>query len=98
MNTCAILGVMNTDNLARTTFVLERETSAQLDFISRRMGVSRSSRVRDVLREPVALMAGWVKSIPTDRPVTAGDASDLRDTIQLDLVEFINRASAEANE
>lgn len=86
---------MNTDNLARATFVLDRETSAQLDIISRRMGVSRSSLVRDVLREPVAMMAGWLDRVPTDRAVTAADADALRDAMQLDLVEFIERQVAE---
>lgn len=82
---------MNTDALARTTFVLDRETSLQLDSISRRMGVSRSSLVRDVLREPVAMMAGWVDRLPTDRAVTPSDAVEFRDSMQLDLIDFIER-------
>ena len=85
---------MNTDKLARTTFVLLKETSEQLDFISRRMGVSRSVLVRDVLQEPVALMAGWVQRIPEDRPVTAAEASELQGVLQRDLVEFIDRHKA----
>lgn len=82
---------MNTDKLARTTFVLLRETSEELDYVSRRMGVSRSVLVRDVLREPVSLMAGWLRRVPEDQPVTAEQAAQLGDEIQLDLVDFIER-------
>lgn len=89
---------MNTDNLARTTFVLDRDTSVQLDTISRRMGVSRSSLVRGVLREPVAMMAGWLDRLPTDRAVTPADATAFQDAMQLDLVEFIERHVAEGAE
>lgn len=85
---------MNTDKLARTTFVLERDTSEQLDYVARRMQVSRSTLVRDVLREPVALMAGWLQGLPEDRPLDAEDAERLHKEIQLDLIEFIDRSSA----
>lgn len=84
---------MNTDKLARATFVLDRVTFDQLDYISRRMKVSRSELVRDALAEPIALMAKWVQSVP-DSP-TAEDVSELQETAQLDLVEMISRKSAE---
>ena len=87
---------MNTEKLARTTFVLERETSEQLDYVARRMQVSRSTLVRDVLREPVALMAGWMRSVPEDRPLGADEARRITDGIQLDLVDFIDRQSEAA--
>jgi hypothetical protein len=80
---------MNTDELARTTFVLRRDTHEQLNTISRRMGVSRSELVRDVLREPVALMSKWVESLPED--AGPGDVTRLQGEMQLDLVEFIGR-------
>ena len=57
---------MNTDRLARATFVLERETHAQLGRIARKFGVSRSELVRDVLAEPVAMMAKWADSVPAN--------------------------------
>lgn len=84
---------MNTNKLARTTFVVERVTHDQLEYISRRMKVSRSALVRDVLTEPVALMAKWMESVP-DEP-TESDADRLSCAIQLDLVEFVERKSAE---
>ena len=84
---------MNTENLARTTFVLDRATHDQLNYISRRLRVSRSELVRDVLAEPVALMAKWVQSTP-DHP-TEADAARVGEELQLDMVEFIERKAAE---
>ena len=78
---------MNTEKLARTTFVIDRDTADQLAFISKRMNVSQSALVRDVLAEPVALMAKWVASVP-DKP-TKDDAEKLFDGMQGDLVDFI---------
>jgi hypothetical protein len=57
------------------------------------MKVSRSELVRDVLAEPVALMARWVQSVP-DQP-TEVDAERIGETVQLDMLEFITRKSAE---
>ncbi len=82
--------VMNTDTLARATFVLDRETAERLARISRRMGVSRSALVRDVLLEPVALMAKWVESLPADDDALTPElAGALFETMQLDMAEFI---------
>jgi predicted transcriptional regulator len=85
---------MNTTLLARATFVLDRSTHDQLDYISRRMKVSRSELVRDVLAEPVALMAKWIESVP-DQPTQASNESTL-EVVQQDLVEFIERQQAKA--
>jgi len=84
---------MNTAQLARTTFVLDRATHDQLAYISRRMKVSRSELVRDVLAEPIALMAKWVQSVPDD--LSPADAQRLGESVQLDMVEFIERKAAE---
>jgi predicted DNA-binding protein len=84
---------MNTDQLARTTFVLQRETHEQLNRISKRLGVSRSTLVRDVLFEPVALMAKWMDGLPDD--ATPEQAAAVQEVMQGDLVEFIERHSAE---
>jgi hypothetical protein len=84
---------MNSQKLARTTFVLLRETHDQLEFVARRMGVSRSELVRDVLAEPVALMAKWVQSLP-EQP-TAEDKDHAGKIMQLDMVEFIERKADE---
>jgi hypothetical protein len=78
---------MNTDSLARATFVLDRTTSERLGYIARRMGVSRSSLVRDVLQEPIALMAKWVESVP-DEP-SQDQAEALFGTMHSDLEKFI---------
>ena len=87
---------MNTNLLARTTFVLNRVTHDQLDYISRRMNVSRSELVRDVLAEPIAIMAKWVLSVP-ETP-TEADATRIGEAVQLDLCEFIERRTAELRE
>ncbi len=78
---------MNTDMLARATFVLDRTTSERLGYISKRMGVSRSSLVREVLEEPIALMAKWVESVP-DEP-SQDQAEALFGTMHADLEKFL---------
>lgn len=80
---------MNNQLLKRSTFVLDRDTADQLDAISARMGVSRSALVRDVLAEPVAMMARWVSSLP-DQP-TKGDADALIARMGVDIDEFVER-------
>lgn len=85
---------MNKAKLARTTFVLLRETHDQLEYVARRFGVSRSELVRDVLGEPVALMAKWAQSLP-DEP-TATDCDSTAQRMQLDMIEFIDRKAVEA--
>jgi hypothetical protein len=85
---------MNTSKLARTSFVLDRETHDQLAYLSTRMGVSRSELVRDVLAEPIALMAKWMLSVPDD-PTTA-DVDRVGGELQLDISEFIERKAEQA--
>ena len=87
---------MNSAKLARTTFVLLRETHDQLEYISRRMGVSRSELVRDVLAEPVALMAKWVQSVP-DQP-SPEDVAQIGNVLQLDIVDFLERKAEEVRQ
>ena len=55
---------MNSETLARATFVLDRRTAEQLAYISGRLGVSRSELVRSVLAEPVETMAGMMGRVP----------------------------------
>lgn len=57
---------MNTAKLVRSTFVLDRETHEQLGYVARRFGSTRSALVRDVLAEPVAMLARWVRALPED--------------------------------
>lgn len=61
-----MLGGMNTDKFARSTFVLYRETHRQLDYVARRLGSTRSAIIRDVLAEPVSMMERWVRALPPD--------------------------------
>ncbi len=85
---------MNTSKLARTSFVLDRETHDQLQYLSFRMGVSRSELVRDVIAEPIALMAKWMLSVPDDP--SSVDVARVGDEMQLDMVDFIEGKAAEA--
>lgn len=78
---------MNTDNLARCTFVLDKETAQHLAYLSRRFRRSRSDIVREVLREPVEVMATLVRSVP-DAP-TEADINQLR-LAGLEIVEDLS--------
>ncbi len=84
---------MNSALLKRSTFVLSRETAEQLDMICARMGVSRSALVRDVLAEPVQLMAKWVSQLP-EQP-TREDARAVLDTMGRDLDLFLERQAGQ---
>ena len=77
---------MNTDNLARCTFVLDRTTAHQLAYLSRRFGRSRSDLVRDMLKEPVHALASMVERVPDDP--TPDDLRQLA-LLGLDLVEQV---------
>lgn len=88
--------VMNTDLLARATFVVDRSTHEELGIISGRLGISRSALVRNILFEPVSMMAKWFDSVPPDTAMLSGEeVTVLHDRMQLDLIDFIERAVAE---
>lgn len=57
---------MNTDNLARCTFVLDRTTAHHLAYLSRRFQRSRSDIVRELLKDPIKTMAELVQRVPDD--------------------------------
>jgi len=57
---------MNTENLARCTFVLDKDTAQHLAYLSQRFRRSRSDIVREVLREPVEVMATLIRSLPEE--------------------------------
>ena len=90
---------MNTAELARATFVIDRQTAAQLAYVSGLMGVSRSELVRDVLREPIELMAKWARTAElartSDGKIAASSAAVIGEEIQQDLVAFIERKAGE---
>lgn len=81
---------MNTDNLARCTFVLDRPTAEQLAYLSRRFQRSRSELVRDLLREPVEAMAELIRAVP-DEP----SPEDLRQLVLTGL-ETVDHLAEEA--
>lgn len=84
---------MNTDKLARTTFVLDLETHEKLQRISVRLGVSRSSLVRRLLTDPVHFMDDQLAKLPAsnEAAMTPEQAAEFTDSLQLDLVDFIER-------
>lgn len=84
---------MNTDQLVRATFVLDRATSERLSAISARLGVSRSALVRDVLQEPTELMHRWVEGLPDT--LTRADAEALMGRVEADLGEFLDSRAAQ---
>ena len=77
---------MNSETLARATFVLDRKTAEQLAYLSDRLGVSRSELVRSVLAEPVDQMVGLMGRVP-ENP----SESDLRQ-LALEGLEAFERA------
>ena len=81
---------MNTEKLARCTFVLDKDTAQHLAYLSQRFRRSRSDIVRDVLREPVEVMATLIRSLP-EAP-TEADLSQLMLT-GLELVDDLAAAA-----
>jgi predicted DNA-binding protein len=77
---------MNTDMLAWATFVFDRTTSERLGYISKRMGVSRSLFVWEVLEEPIAFMAKWVESVSDE--LSQDQAEALFGMMHADLEKF----------
>ena len=63
MNTC-YGAFMNTDKLARATFVLDRSTVQGLAYLSRRLQRSRSELVREVLGDPIDGMVTLLRRHP----------------------------------
>ena len=61
---------MNTSKLARATFVLSRSANDDLDYLSQRMGQSRSSLVREVLEPGIVQLAQMLRAVP-DHPTQA---------------------------
>ncbi len=55
---------MNADRYSRVTLVLHRATDEGLSVLSRRLRVSKSELVRDVLDEPVQAMVGLLSRFP----------------------------------
>lgn len=56
---------MNSETLARVTFVLDRHTAEDLAYLSSRMGQSRSALVREVLAAPISGMAEILRQVPS---------------------------------
>jgi len=80
---------MNTDKLARSTVVLDRSVHEDLSYVASRMGISRSALVRDVLSEPVTMMARWVRTVPDH--VTPEEVAKLTAMVDEEMGEFIGR-------
>lgn len=67
---------MNTETLARATFVLDKSTAQDLSYLSSRMCQSRSELVRELLRPAVSELAALMRAIP-ENP-TAADVERFR--------------------
>lgn len=53
-------------NMQRASFTLPPEVVANLDYVSRRMGVTKSSIVSEVLSEALGPISTLLRSIPSD--------------------------------
>lgn len=61
---------MNSETLARVTFVLDKSTAEDLAYLSLKLGQSRSALVREVLGPPVSGLAAMMRQVP-DNPTPA---------------------------
>ena len=82
---------MNTDKLARTTFVLDRPTHEMLQVISDRLGRSRSDLIREMVGDPIRFMHAQLAKLPPGQDLTRDEAVAFTESMQLDLVEFIEQ-------
>ena len=86
---------MNTETLARATFVLNKSAAEDLTYLSTRMGQSRSALVREILPAPASVVP-WVahgEGFAVDHPAALSpverlqrrfvDSSDVADLIRL---------------
>lgn len=87
---------MNTEKLARTTFVLDRETHEKLGELASLLGRSRSDLVREVVAEPIRFMYSQVIKLPQGRPLSEADMREFNEGLQQDLVEYIERVTSVA--
>lgn len=74
---------MNRQKWVRATFVLGHKMVGDLNYISRRTGVSKSQFIRELMAEPLADLAGQFKTVP-DNPTE----TDLRQ-LSLGLLDLI---------
>ncbi len=77
-------------NLRRVTFVLQSETVDALTYVSERTGSSMSAIVRDVLGEPIIMLAGAMKGVPVNP-----DADQL-DLFRVQMVGMLNDVASDA--
>lgn len=73
-------------NLRRATFVLPSETVEALMYVSERTGSSMSAIVRDVLGEPIVMLAGAMRGVP------ASPDEDQLDLFRTQMVGVVNGA------
>lgn len=75
---------MNREKWVRATFVLDHEMVENLNYISQRTGVSKSSFLRELMAEPLADLATGFRGVPANP--SEGDIRQLSLNM-LDLVE-----------
>lgn len=89
---------MNTEKLARTTFVLDRETHEMLEAVSSRLGRSRSDLIRGMVRDPVRFMYAQLQRLPPDpEGLSEAERSAVLQGIQTDLLEFIETVRSDVS-
>lgn len=80
------------ENLRRVTFVLQSETVEALAYVSERTGTSMSAIMREVVSEPIVMLADAMRGVP-DKP----DADQL-DLFRVHMVQVVNGAIVEGRE
>ena len=81
---------MNSEKLARATFVLSKPANDDLAYLASRMGRSRSSLVREVLEPAVVHMAKMLRYLPPEP--TEADLDLFRDVAVTTVDRFASSA------
>ena len=79
-------------NLRRVTFVLDLEAAEAFRYISQRTGTSQSAIMREVVSEPIRLLAQAMKGVPA-QPNEAQ-----LDLFRADMVRVLNGAIVESRD
>lgn len=80
------------ENLRRVTFVLQSETVEALAYVSERTGTSMSAIMREVVSEPIVMLASAFRGVP-EKP----DEAQL-DLFRAHMVQVLNGAIVESRD
>lgn len=77
-------------NLRRVTFVIEAEAAEAFRYVSKRTGTSQSAIMREVVSEPIQMLAAALRGVPANP-----DAAQL-DLFSAGMVRVLNESLEDA--